>query len=100
MVIDRRDEYYRQTGHLDDVTLTLRGRTEFRPAYGQVNLAWVISHPEMVSGSEAKSYDRVLAASESWSKRMSEVWGLPVEPLMQATDPDLFRPDRAEPGNR
>ena len=98
VVIDRRDEYYRQTGHLDDVTLTLRGRTEFRPAYGQVNLAWVISHPEMVSGSEAKSYDRVLAASESWSKRMSEEWGLPVEPLMQATDPELFRPDRAEPG--
>jgi GT2 family glycosyltransferase len=97
VVIDRRDEFYRRTGHLDDVVLALRGRTEFQPAYGQINLAWVISHPEMLSRHEATSYDRVLAASESWSKRMSELWGIHIDPLMQATDPGRFSPGRAAP---
>jgi len=57
----------------------------------------VISHPEMVSRGEATAYDRVLAASISWSERMSRLWGIPVEPLLQATEPELFHPDRAEP---
>ncbi len=95
VVTDRGSEFYRSTGYLDDVVLTLRGRTEFQPSYGQVNLAWVISHPEMLSWQEATSYDRVLAASESWSKKMSERWGMHIDPLMQATDPGLFHPDRA-----
>jgi GT2 family glycosyltransferase len=95
VVTDRGSEFYRSTGYLDDVVLTLRGRTEFQPSYGQVNLAWVISHPEMLSWQEATSYDRVLAASESWSKKMSERWGMHIDPLMQATDPVLFHPDRA-----
>jgi spore maturation protein CgeB len=51
----------------------------------------------MVSRGEATAYDRVLAASISWSERMSRLWGIPVEPLLQATEPDLFHPDRAEP---
>lgn len=97
LVIDRRDEFYRTSGHLDDVVLALRGRTEFRPAFGQINLAWVISHPELLGRHEATSYDRVLAASESWSERMSEAWGIDIEPLMQATDPGLFSPGRALP---
>ena len=97
VVIDRRDEFYRRSGHLDDVVLTLRGRSEFRPSYGQVSIAWVISHPEMVSRGEATAYDRLLAASISWSARMSRLWGFPVEPLLQATEPELFHPDRAEP---
>jgi hypothetical protein len=97
VVIDRRDEFHRRSGHLDDVVLTLRGRSEYHPSYGQVSLMWVISHPEMVSRAEATAYDRVLAASTSWSARMSGLWGLPVEPLLQATEPELFHPDRAEP---
>src|SRR6478672_1482504 len=97
VVIDRRDEFHRGSGHLDDVVLTLRGRSEYHPSYGQVSIAWVISHPEMVSRGEATAYDRVLAASISWSERMSRLWGIPVEPLLQATEPELFHPGRAEP---
>ncbi|MEO5709934.1 MAG: glycosyltransferase, partial [Nocardioidaceae bacterium] len=101
VVVDRRDDYYRPSGYLDDVVLTLRGRTELVPQDprpdGQVSLAWVISHPEMVSREEVASYDRVFAASRSWAARSSQDWSVRIEPLLQATDPDLFRPDRAEP---
>ncbi len=49
----------------------------------------------MVSRAEAASYDRVFAASAVWSRPMaSRDWDVRIEPLLQATDPDLFRPDR------
>jgi O-antigen biosynthesis protein len=97
VVIDHRPEFERQTGQLDDVVLALRGLAPYRPQYGQVNLAWVISHPEMLSRSEAESYDRLLAASVTWAERMSQQWGIRIDPLLQATDPELFHPDRARP---
>ena len=94
VVIDHREGFERPTAHLDDVVLVLRGLETFQPAYGQVNLLWVISHPEMVSRREVESYDRVVAASRSWANRMSRRWELRIEPLLQATDPHLFHPDR------
>ena len=75
----------------------LRGLAPFRPTPEQVSIAWVISHPEMLSRAEAASYDRVVAASVAWSADASERWSIPVEPLLQATDPELFNPDRGVP---
>jgi GT2 family glycosyltransferase len=97
VVIDPKPEFYRPTGHLDDVVVALRGLTAFRPAFGQVNLGWVISHPEMLSWSEAASYDRLFAASVPWAAKMSSQWGIRIDPLLQATDPSQFHPDRARP---
>jgi hypothetical protein len=96
VVIDHCGEFSRRSGHLDDVALVLRGLQPFHPEFGQVSLAWVISHPELVSYREAAAYDRVFAASYSWSSTMASLWGLRIDPLLQATDPDLFYPDRAE----
>jgi hypothetical protein len=94
VVVDHREDFDRQSGHHDDVVLVLRGLERFQPAYGQVNLAWVISHPELLSQREAASYDRVLAASHSWADKMSRRWSVRIDPLLQATDPKLFHPDR------
>ncbi len=76
------------------MVLVLRGLEAFQPAYGQVNLAWVISHPELLTRREAACYDRVFAASHSWAEKMSRHWSLRIDPLLQATDPELFHPDR------
>lgn len=97
VVIDHRPEFERQTGHFDDAVLVLRGVAPYQPSYGQVSLAWLISHPEMLSRSEARMYDRVMAASEAWAHQKSQEWGIRIDPLLQATDPGLFHPDRAEP---
>ncbi len=94
VVVDHREDFDRHTGHYDDVVLVLRGLESFEPAYGQVNLAWVISHPELLLRREAASYDRVLAASNSWAAKMSQRWSMRIDPLLQATDPELFHPDR------
>ena len=81
-------------GRFDDVVLVLRGLAPYAPIYGQVSLCWLISHPEMMSRREAASYDRVFAASTTWSARMSEEWDVRIDPLLQATKPELFHPDR------
>ena len=97
VVIDHREGFHRPSAHHDDVTLVLRGLEAFRPDPAQVNLAWVISHPELVTGEEAAGFDQVFAASRSWAASASRRWGLDVQPLLQATDPALFHPDRGCP---
>lgn len=97
VVIDAREAWFRESSHLDDVTLALRGLTSFRPAFGQVNIGWMISHPETMSRAEACSYDRLFVASLSYPDRLRDEWGVMAAPLLQATDPERFNPDRARP---
>lgn len=97
VVVDRRHAFERPSGELDDVTLVLRGLHEYVPSPDSVSLAWVISHPDLVSGPEARRFDRVLAASVTWSEQQTLRWGRTVEPLLQATDASRFHPDLAEP---
>lgn len=92
VVVDRHPEWERTSGVTDDVVLVLRGLHRYDPRPGQTTLAWVISHPDEVTAEELRRYDRVAAASLSWSERAAREWGIPVVPLLQATDPVLFHP--------
>lgn len=80
----------------DDVNLVIRGLDRVRPMPGQVNILWVISHPEAVSVEEIREFDVVFAASLSWSRKMTELSGRDVLPLLQATDVTRFN-DTVEP---
>ncbi len=97
VVVDHRENHARPSGRHDDVVLVLRGLEAYKPLPGQVNLAWVISHPELFTAAEAATYDRVLAASTAWAARTSRTWGVRIDPLLQATDPVRFHPGRATP---
>jgi O-antigen biosynthesis protein len=97
VAVDANQEFSRATGHHDDVVLVLRGLTEYEPVPGQVNLLWVISHPDMVTAEEVRGYDRAFAASVPWARQVSLTWGVRVDPLLQATDPAIFNPKAAEP---
>ncbi len=79
----------------DDVVVVLRGLREVRPPQDRrsVWLLWVISHPELVTEDEIRGYDAVFVASESWKPP----GGGEVTPLLQATAPQRFRPDAAQP---
>ncbi|HET6940174.1 MAG TPA: glycosyltransferase [Nocardioides sp.] len=98
VVVDRRPEWDRPTGRHDDVVLVLRGLVEHEPSPEQPALLWVISHPELVTREEVQGYDRVLAAGRPWAEHRAREWGVPIEPLLQATDPERFHPDAATPG--
>jgi GT2 family glycosyltransferase len=97
VVIDAREAWYRESAYLDDVTLAMRGLTPFRPAFGQVNIGWMISHPEMMSRTEAASYDQLFVASLSYPRWLRDTWGISATPLLQATDPMRFNPSRGTP---
>jgi hypothetical protein len=82
----------------DDVVVVLRGLRRFAPRRGNATwMLWVISHPELVETDEPAQYDAVFAASEHWARGQSDEFGVPVTPLLQATNPHRFRPDAAEP---
>jgi GT2 family glycosyltransferase len=98
VVVDRRPEFDRASGRHDDVVLVLRGLVRHDPSPEQVSLLWVISHPADVAEDEARGYDRVVAAGAAWAERRTREWGRPIATLLQATDPERFHPDAAEPG--
>jgi O-antigen biosynthesis protein len=82
----------------DDVVLVLRGLRRFVPRRGGATwMLWVISHPELVEPDEPSQYDAVFAASQHWQRGQSDEFGVPVTPLLQATNPARFSPDAAEP---
>lgn len=97
VVIDHREGFYRPTLRHDDIALVLRGPIRYLPSPEQVNLAWVISHPDTITREEVAGFDGVVAASIAWARRRSADWDMPIEPLLQATDPVRFRPDAAQP---
>lgn len=78
-----------------DVVLHLKGLTSYRTNRAQLNLLWNISHPEMLEDGECEASDVVLIASEHFAAEMRERVGVPVAVLEQATDPDVFFPERA-----
>ena len=77
---------------LDDVHLVLRGLDRVQPDPGVMSMVWVISHPDLVTKSELTEFDRVFAASITWARKMSDLWSIPIDPLLQCTDPARFRP--------
>ena len=95
VAVDTRQARGRESRRFDDVLLTLRGMDEVTPAGAPVNLMWIIYHPEQVTAREAARYDQVFASSVSWSQQRTAEWDLPIAPLLQCTDAELFHPGRA-----
>ncbi len=92
VVVDRRESRDRETRTIDDVTLVIRGLEKVDPHPDQVNLMWLISHPEMVADAELAGFDVVFAASEPWARDQAARTGSDVRPLLQATEPERFSP--------
>jgi glycosyltransferase involved in cell wall biosynthesis len=58
---------------------------------------WLISHPDTVSDAEMRRYDHVFIASAPYAAEVARRLGPGVSPLLQCSDPALFRPDPAAP---
>lgn len=95
--IDCLDSWYGIRTLGDDVVLVLRGLTRYNPRADQINLAWVISHPNELSVGEFESYDHVFVASEAFATHLATQINVPVTPLLQCTDPELFHDEVEEP---
>lgn len=87
-----RDDWGALAAARDNVTVHLFGMAAAANRPSQVNVLWQISHPELAAKELYDSYDLQFVASLPFAARMTEVTGRPVEPLLQATDPEQFRP--------
>ncbi|MCK9152236.1 glycosyltransferase family protein [Methanobacterium alcaliphilum] len=76
-----------------DVVFVLRGLVKYEPKPHNFNIMWNISHPDMVSLEEYNEYDHVFIASEKWAAKLKDEVSVPVEPLLQCTDPEVFYPE-------
>ncbi|WP_144106959.1 glycosyltransferase [Paraburkholderia sp. BCC1886] len=88
--IDFLPDWERGDAEGDDVTLVLRGLSEYKVKPGQCNLVWLISHPEKVGDEELNSYDRVFVASHRYARHLASRLRVPVDVLLQCTDDRKF----------
>ena len=70
--------------------IVLRGLSEYRPKKKHVNLMWNISHPDDIKPEEYNQYDAVFVSSLIWAEHLKPLLKVPVYPLLQCTDPDVF----------
>jgi GT2 family glycosyltransferase/spore maturation protein CgeB len=83
----------------DDVVIVLRGLSEYTPDPTQINLLWILSHPEEISVAECSHFDHVFSASSKHAAHLKSL-GVAASTLMQCTDPELMKPAPADPAKR
>lgn len=78
-----------------DVVVVLRGYYFYRPDRRNkkcIYIMWNISHPEMITSEEYELYDVVCICSRHYAKKIADQVKVPVIPLLQCTDTELFFP--------
>jgi hypothetical protein len=77
-----------------DVVLHLKGLHAYEGSPDHLNVLWSISHPDLLTIAECDAADLVLVASESFAAAIAAQTRTPVAVLDQATDPEVFLPER------
>ena len=91
------DEWNRSPAARADVVIHLHGLSEYRPRQAQLNLLWVISHPDRVTPAVCERYDAAFVASDAFAASLAPQSRVPIIPLHQATDPERFFPEAGGP---
>jgi O-antigen biosynthesis protein len=94
LVFDERDSL---AARRSDVALHIFGVRAPVPRPGQINLLWVISHPDRVTAELCASYAVIFVASDIFLEHLRSRVDQPLVALHQATDPDRFYPDPTGP---
>ena len=90
VILQMLPEWDNQIGKECDIALVLRGLSRYTTQPHQINIMWNISHPDKVTLKEYGEYNKVYIASEYWANKISEQVSVPVETMLQCTDPELF----------
>ncbi|MEW9672178.1 glycosyltransferase [Ammoniphilus sp. 3BR4] len=79
-----------------DTVIFLRGLRAYQPKKHHVNILWNISHPDNVPINEYNKYHFVLISSIKWAEIIKPKVKVPVEPMLQCTDLNMFKPFQDE----
>ncbi len=80
-----------------DASIHIFGVRAPKTRLGQVNLLWVISHPDRVTSELCASYDVIFVASDVFLEHLKARTDVPLVPLHQATEPERFFPEPGGP---
>jgi GT2 family glycosyltransferase/spore maturation protein CgeB len=83
----------------DDVVIVLRGLSEYTPDPTQINLLWILSHPEKISVAECSNFDHVFSASPRHAAHLKSL-GVSASTLLQCADPEVMKPVPPDPSRR
>lgn len=86
------DDWYDGEDNDSDIVIVLRGLSKYNPRPEKFNIMWNISHPNSITLEEYEEYDLVFISFEEYAKEIKEKINVPVEPLLQCTDSELFYP--------
>ena len=75
-----------------DAVIHLFGLRDRPTSDRQLDVLWIISHPEKVTDAVLANHDVVFVASEPFAAHLRGRTDRPVHVLLQATDPERFRP--------
>ena len=70
------------------------------PKTGQVNLMWIISHPDDVSPAECERFNAVFVPSETFADELRAKASVPIHVVPQAADDGRFQPIHAPENGR
>jgi len=90
--IDLLPEWDSENRLRDDVVICLRGLSQYSPTPDQINIAWLISHPDTASIAELRQYDRVYVASNKYCAFLQDQGLSNAEVLLQCVDTEMFFP--------
>ncbi|MCL2687121.1 MAG: glycosyltransferase [Methanobrevibacter sp.] len=79
-----------------DIIIVLRGLSKYETNSKQFNIMWNISHPDLISIDELNDYDHVFISSNKFAEEINKKTNVPVSPLLQCTDTDLFFPEESD----
>ncbi len=79
-----------------DVVIVLRGLSRYITKTHQINIMWNVSHPDKVTLEEYEEYDKVFIASKLWADKIAKQVTVPVETMLQCTDPERFHEPNEE----
>lgn len=88
--LDTLDQWHQVNRLRDDVVICLRGLSQYTPVPDQMNICWMISHPDTISLAELRAFDRVYVASQTHCAWLEQQGLSNVEVLLQCVDTDLF----------
>ena len=84
--------WYKEYAVSDSINLLIRGLSKYKTDPNQINIIWIISHPEKISPVELKGYDHILVASHSYATELENQLGdEKVSLMLQCTDPSRFK---------
>lgn len=88
--VDCRERWHCGVAASDDAVIVLRGLVPYKPRLHQLNILWLISHPDDVTQSELRGYDHVYVASEKHTAILVGDFGVEASFLPQCTDTGRF----------